>query len=190
MTLRDAARRLVQTISAFVKISEQKLKEIFDIALFLFFLYLIFTFVPSIADKYIQLMPENIPYQNASTLLSAMMQVEAGLLAAFGFIFVAILTIIQSHIELVRREINTRHLSENSMEGIRLNGLFGNRDSVLFLMASSVFSLGVSVFLTLSNLASIGPNLSRLDLRIPIIGLLFAIFLVFVAIWLALRVRE
>jgi hypothetical protein len=190
MTLADKVRKIIQTISAYVKISEQKFREMIYAVLFLGFVVLILGFVPSMADKYTQLIPENIPYQNATTLLSAMMQAEAGLLAAFGFIFVAILTIIQSHIELARREIAERHLSDNSPEGIRLNGLFANRDYVLFLMAFSVFSLVVSVFFTLANLASVGPNLSKVDLRNPIIGLLFAIFFVFLGIGLALRVRE
>jgi hypothetical protein len=56
-------------------------------------------------------------------------------------------------------------------------------------MAASVFSLVVSILLTLSNLASIGPK-TRVELRGTITALFVAIFFVFAAIWLALRVRE
>lgn len=189
MTLSDGVRKLIQTIGAFLKISEQKLRELGFLIFTLVILVIVSSLVQSLADSYVQLLPQNISTENANTLLTAMLQVEGSLLAPFGFMFVAILTIIQSHIELVRREINEHHLSSDSAQTRHLSRLFEHRDYALILMAASVFSLVVSILLTLSNLASIGPK-TRVELRGTITALFIAIFLVFAAIWLALRVRE
>lgn len=175
-------------------ISEQKLtagaKQLGFLILVLFVLWEIVTYIPSIADSYVRLLPENIAGKNADALLAALVQVEGTLLGFFGLIFVAILTIIQSHIELARRELD-RHpdLPDDSPERSRLTNLFTARSYVIFLMAASVLFLVVSVFLTLSTLAWVGTELPRFSLQGIITALLFGIFLVFVAIWLALRVR-